>query len=116
MITIARVYDYKPAHGQFAILVDRLWPRGVKKEDLTPVLWLKDIAPSHDLRRWFSHDPAKWDEFRERYREELSGGDDLLKEIKRLEREHGNVVLLYAARDHRHNNAVALMEFLKSRH
>lgn len=115
MITVARVYDYKPTRGKFAILVDRLWPRGVRKEDLTPSLWLKDIAPSHELRKWFDHDPSRWDQFREQYREELKANGEALKEIKRLEREHGEVVLLYAARDPVHNNAVALKEILKSR-
>jgi uncharacterized protein YeaO (DUF488 family) len=116
MISIERVYDYKPARGKFTILVDRLWPRGLRKEDLNPDLWLKEIAPSHELRKWFGHDPAKWDQFRKRYREELSANSEALKEIKRLEREHGEVVLLYAARDPVHNNASALKEILKSRH
>lgn len=115
MITVTRVYDYKPTGGKFAILVDRLWPRGLRKEDLKPNLWLKDIAPSNELRKWFDHDPAKWDKFRERYREELADSTETLKEIKRLEREHGEVVLLYGARDPDHNNAVALKEILKSR-
>lgn len=116
MITVARVYDYKPDRGKFTILVDRLWPRGLRKEDLNPNLWLKDIAPSHELRKWFGHEPARWDQFRERYREELSSSQETLKEIKRLEKEHGEVVLLYGARDPDHNNAVALKEILKSRH
>jgi uncharacterized protein YeaO (DUF488 family) len=116
MISIARAYDYKPAPGRFAILVDRLWPRGVRKEDLGVHLWLKDIAPSHELRKWFGHDPARWDQFQKRYREELSANTDALRHIKELEREHGEIVLLYAARDAKHNNAVALREFLKSRH
>src|SRR5690606_39804415 len=64
----------------------------VRKEDLTPSLWLKDIAPSHELRKWFDHDPSRWDQFREQYREELKANGEALKEIKRLEREHGEVV------------------------
>ena len=116
MITVKRAYDYKPAPGKFAILVDRLWPRGLRKEDLALDLRLKDITPSHELRKWFGHDPAKWDQFRKRYQEELSASGETLKQIKRLEREHNEIVLLYAARDDQHNNAVALKEILKSSH
>lgn len=116
MITVKRVYDYKPTQGKFTILVDRLWPRGLRKEDLGLDMWLKDIAPTHELRKWFDHDPAKWDQFRKRYREELSASGEALKQIKRLEREHGEIVLLYSARDDKHNNAVALKEILKSSH
>ncbi|HEY8511188.1 MAG TPA: DUF488 family protein [Cyclobacteriaceae bacterium] len=114
MISVARAYNYKPAKGRFAILVDRLWPRGLRKEDLGVDLWLKDIAPSHELRKWFDHDPAKWDEFRKRYAEELSASAEVLKQIRQLERQHGEIVLLYGARDSKHNNAVALREILKS--
>ena len=115
MISVARAYDYKPTPGKFAILVDRLWPRGLRKEDLGLDLWLKDIAPSHELRKWFAHDPAKWDHFRKRYREELTAHADVLQQIRQLEKEHGEVVLLYAARDAKRNNAVALREILTAR-
>lgn len=113
MIRIGRIYE-KPGKGNgFRILVDRLWPRGVKKSEAKINLWLKDIAPSDSLRKWFSHDPEKWKEFQKRYRAELKGRKELLRQIKRLEKENKNIMLIYSAKDKEHNNAVVLAEILK---
>lgn len=108
-INIKRVYDpVSPQDGR-RILVDRLWPRGITKEKAGIDEWLKDIAPSNELRKWFSHDPLKWREFRDRYIKELKEKPDLLERL-RAEAKKGNVTLLYSARDAEHNNARALKE------
>lgn len=113
MIRIQRVYDFEhdPEKG-YAILIDRLWPRGIKKTDLKVSEWMKEIGPSNSLRKWFGHDPANWDEFCEKYREELKEKEDLLMQIKMLEKEHKTIVLLYSAKDEKYNNAVLLKEVL----
>lgn len=94
------------------VLVDRLWPRGVKKEDAGFDLWLKDIAPSAELRKWFSHDPTKWQEFRTRYRKELEDKPGMIEDLKKAAR-RGTVTLLYAAKDADRNNAVVLKEMIE---
>ena len=111
-LKIKRAYEPAEEADGFRILVDRVWPRGVTKERLQADLWLRDIAPSTPLRKWFGHDPAKWDEFRRRYEEELEQKPDLLAQIKEQLR-HGPVTLVYGARDEEHNQAVALRKFLK---
>lgn len=93
------------------ILVDRLWPRGLKKEQAAVDRWVRDLAPSTELRRWFGHDPARWDAFRERYARELQAQPELLDEIRSLA-QHGRVTLLFGAHDETHNNAAALREIL----
>lgn len=93
--------------------MDRLWPRGLSKRALKADLRVRDIAPSDGLRKWFSHDPAKWDGFGKRYKTELEGKKGLVKMIKQIEKEKTTVTLVYAAKDPEHNNAVALMELLK---
>ncbi len=93
------------------LLVERLWPRGVKKTSLEIKSWLKDVAPSAGLRKWFSHDPAKWNEFRSRYFAELEANPDAWQPIIAATR-HGTVTLIYSSHDMEHNNAVALEEFL----
>lgn len=114
MITLKRAYDYQgPDPGSFSILIDGLWPRGLSKNDFKPDEWLREIAPSSALRSWFGHDPAKWKGFKKKYLDELKEKTDLLQRIKKLEKEHGRVVLLYAARDTEHNNAVALLDVLQ---
>ena len=96
------------------VLVDRLWPRGVSKERIRIDEWCRDLAPSDDLRRWFGHDPARWDGFRQRYRRELAGASDQLDQlVERIRR--GRVTLVYAAHDQAHNNAVVLREVLEER-
>lgn len=97
-----------------AFLVDRIWPRGVKKERLARTEWLRDVAPSPELRLWFGHDPARWPEFERRYRAELQQKDDALRPIYDAARE-GPVTLLYGARDTEHNNAVVLRDYVDER-
>lgn len=110
MLKMKRVYD-KPAHDDGArVLVDRLWPRGVKKEDAHIDWWAKDLAPSTELREWFGHDPAKYYEFAKRYRRELEGNDALPK-LEGLMAE-GRVTLVYSAKDEEHNQARVLLELL----
>jgi uncharacterized protein YeaO (DUF488 family) len=113
MIKIKRVYDKATEEDGFRILVDRLWPRGVSKDRANVNLWLKEIGPSDGLRKWFSHDPKKWQEFKKRYKTELTTKEELLHKIKREEQENGTVTLLYSAKDEEHNQAVALVAFLQ---
>jgi uncharacterized protein YeaO (DUF488 family) len=114
MIRIKRVYDPPETDGGARFLVERLWPRGIKKEKLPIDGWLKDVAPSTELRRWFGHDPAKWDEFRRRYVAELAGCTEALRPIRQAAR-RSNVTLLYSARDTEHNSAVVLKGYLTRR-
>jgi uncharacterized protein YeaO (DUF488 family) len=108
------VYE-PPAHGDGArFLVERLWPRGLKKEALHAQAWLKEVAPSAALRRWFAHDPAKWEEFERRYFAELAERPDALEPLVEAAR-RGRVTLLFSARDETHNNAVALRAYLEGR-
>ncbi len=113
MIKIKRVYEELSAGDGMRILVDRVWPRGISKERARLADWRKDLAPSTPLRKWFGHDPAKWREFRTRYRAELkrSGRSDALKELAKLSRRK-TVTLVYGAADEQHNQAVALKGFL----
>lgn len=114
MIKIKRAYQLPEDEDGYRILVDRLWPRGVSKEKVKLDLWLKEVAPSDDLRKWFSHDPGKWSEFQERYWEELKDKKNLLSKIKDLEKEKGTITLVYAAKDEEHNDAVVLRDKLQS--
>jgi len=111
MIKVKRIYEPLDKNDGFRILVDGLWPRGISKEKVD--LWLKEIAPSKELRIWFSHKKERFDEFKKRYFEELRDKKKLLKKIKELEKEKGIVTLLYAARDKEFNNAQVLKEFLE---
>jgi uncharacterized protein YeaO (DUF488 family) len=110
-IRVKRVYDPPEPSDGLRVLVDRLWPRGLKKENAHIDLWLKEAAPSAELRRWFGHDPARWDEFRRRYTAEL---DDNRTAFAPLFAMRGAVTLLFGARDEKHNNAVALAEWLSA--
>lgn len=112
MIRIKRIYDKPEKEDGFRILVDRLWPRGLTKEKANVDLWLKEIAPDNALRKWFSHDPAKWNAFREKYNDELKAKPELISQLKQLLKKEKVVTLLYAAKDEQHNNAVALKELL----
>lgn len=112
MIRIKRIYNPVNEDDGYRILVDRLWPRGVSKERAKLDLWMKEIAPSDALRKWFNHDSAKWNEFKLRYREELREKKDLLSELKRIEKENKNVTLLFSAKDEEHNQAVVLLMIL----
>jgi len=109
---IKRTYDAPDKEDGYRILVDRLWPRGVAKEKAKVDLWLKEIAPSDELRKWFAHDPTKWEEFKKRYAKELETKQDLVKEIEQTTKK-GTVTLLYSAKDSEHNNAVALKAYLE---
>lgn len=111
---IKRIYEPAAEGDGKRILVDRLWPRGVNENDAHVDIWLKDIAPSTDLRRWFGHDPNKWDEFRQRYRDELKNNAVAVHALKE-QIEKSTVTLLYGARDREHNNAVVLMDFICDR-
>ncbi|HKU79841.1 MAG TPA: DUF488 family protein [Rhodanobacteraceae bacterium] len=95
------------------ILIDRLWPRGQSKEKLKLTAWVKDIAPSTELRKWFGHDPDKWVEFRKRYRAELDANPDAVAELQELLKEHPNATLLFMAHDAEHCNATVLAEYLR---
>ena len=114
MIRTKRVYDDADPSDGARYLVERLWPRGMRKEDLRLDGWLKDVAPSPDLRRWFAHDPAKWDEFKRRYFAELDARPDAWQPLAEAARK-GDVTLLYSARDTEHNSALALKEYLEQR-
>jgi uncharacterized protein YeaO (DUF488 family) len=111
VITLARVYDHEQPGGPPRFLVERLWPRGVRRADLHMRGWLKDVAPSEELRRWFDHDPAKWEEFRRRYFVELDERPEAWEPLIAAATAQA-ITLLYSSRDVDHNNAVALREFL----
>ena len=114
MIKIKRAYQPADEADGFRILVDRLWPRGISKVKAKLDLWMKDIAPSNDLRKWFNHDPARWHEFQTRYNEELKDKYELLKQLNDLEKDKSTITLVYGAKDEEHNNAVVLMGILKN--
>jgi uncharacterized protein YeaO (DUF488 family) len=113
MIKIKRVYDIVDDDDGIRFLVDRLWPRGVGKDALKADSWLKNVAPSAELRKWFGHDPVKWSEFRRRYFAELNANPNGWQPIVEAERK-GAVTLLYGAKDEILNNAIALREYLKA--
>jgi uncharacterized protein YeaO (DUF488 family) len=113
-IRIKRVYEEPDGEDGKRILVDRLWPRGLTKEKARVDLWLKDVAPSTELRKWFAHDPAKWAEFRSRYQEELRRNEEQVS-ILRKEAAKGTVTLVYGARDQQHNEAVILQRLLTAK-
>ena len=111
-IAIKRIYEPASRSDGMRILVDRIWPRGIKKDGAKIDLWLKDIAPSTALRQWFGHKPERWEKFRERYRAELSD-DATVAQLRDLIKKENRVTLLYSARDTNHNQAVVLADFLK---
>ncbi len=108
MVNVKRVYEMAKREDGFRILVDRLWPRGLSKRSGSIDLWLKEIAPSTDLRKWFAHDVSKWGAFRRKYLAELKQNQELLNVLRDLEAEHGTITLLYAAKDEKHNQAIVL--------
>ncbi len=110
MVRVKRVYEAPEEGDGERVLVDRMWPRGVSKEAAAVVWWARELAPSSELRRWFGHDPARFESFAERYRDELRGSE-ALAELRRLAGQ-GTVTLVYAARDERHNNARVLAQML----
>ena len=112
MIALKRVYEPAGERDGTRFLVERLWPRGVRKDSLALDAWLKEVAPSTDLRRWFGHDPARWQELCQRYADELEARPDAWGPIMQAHRS-GTVTLLYSAHDTEHNNAVALKAYLE---
>jgi uncharacterized protein YeaO (DUF488 family) len=114
MIQLKRVYDPAASEDGERFLVERLWPRGIKKSELRIDAWLKDVAPSTALRQWFGHDRKRWDEFRRRYFQELEKNIEARKPIERAAA-RGKVTLVYSSRDEERNNAVALKEFLEAK-
>ena len=113
-IRIKRAYEQPDKGDGVRILVDRLWPRGLTREKVSVDLWLKDIAPSSELRKWFGHDPDKWKSFRARYQTELRHKEDLIKVLEQKARE-GKITLIYGARDEQHNEALVLKQYLERR-
>jgi uncharacterized protein YeaO (DUF488 family) len=114
MIKLKRAYDSASKDDGIRFLVERLWPRGVKKAALRFDAWLKDVAPSTELRRWFRHDPSKWIEFQRRYFAELDAKPATAEPILQASR-HGHVTLVYSSHDKKHNNAVALKAYLAAK-
>jgi uncharacterized protein YeaO (DUF488 family) len=113
-VRLKRAYEPPEKTDGTRILVDRLWPRGVSKEEAKLDEWIKEIAPSTELRTWFGHDPRRWDEFRKRYRTELAEHSETLKDLRRRARE-GPITLVYSARDEIHNDAVVLRNVILGR-
>jgi uncharacterized protein YeaO (DUF488 family) len=114
MIKLKRAYEKPAKEDGFRVLVERLWPRGLKKEDVALNLWLKEIAPSPELRQWFSHDPQKWQQFCRRYWAELENKQNEIRLLKERVKE-GTVTLIYGSKDEEHNAAVALKKFLEGK-
>jgi len=113
MFKCKRIYATTDRADGYRILVDRVWPRGVSKEKARIGLWMKEIAPSGQLRKWFGHDPKRWVEFQKRYDKELRRKPELVEQLRQLEKDHGTVTLIYSARDETHNQAAALCAFLQ---
>jgi uncharacterized protein YeaO (DUF488 family) len=112
MIRLKRAYEAPSSDDGTRILVERLWPRGVCKEEAAIDLWLKEVAPSTELRKWYGHDPDKWEEFRRRYLAELDAKREVLDDLRRL-LESGPVTFVFAARDEEHNSALLLKEYME---
>lgn len=112
MIKVKRAYEPASSDDGYRILVDRLWPRGISKEKSQLGEWMKEVSPSTELRKWFSHDPAKWSEFKDRYRQELADKTDYLDAIKE-KASKGDVTLVYGAKDKEFNQAIALKDFIE---
>ncbi len=113
-VQVQRIYDERRDDGSARVLVDRLWPRGVSKERAGVDHWLKEVAPSHELRRWFDHDAAKWDEFKGRYFAELDANPEAVEALLTLT-QAGDVTLLFGAKESEYNNAMALQEYLSQK-
>ncbi len=112
MFQLKRAYEKPSREDGERVLVERLWPRGLTKERAKVDLWMKEIAPSPELRKWFEHDPEKWEAFRKKYWSELRGKSDLVRTLQKKGRQE-TVTLVYAARDQEHNGAVALKDYLE---
>ena len=115
MIRVTRVYQTPGKNDGRRVLVDRLWPRGLKKEAARVDEWMKEIAPGDGLRKWFGHKPERWPEFQKRYRAELVKKNELVERLRQTEKKHGTVTLLFGARDQEHNQAVVLRDLLSAK-
>ena len=115
MVRVKRVYEKASKDDGWRVLVDRLWPRGLTKAAASADVWLKDVAPSDALRKWFGHEPKKWTAFQKKYRAELAKKKQMIRELRKMEKEHGTLTLLYGAKDKKRNQAVTLAEVLKGR-
>lgn len=114
MIKLKRIYEKPEKNDGYRILVDRMWPRGISKEKAMLDLWLKDIAPSDHLRKWFAHDVEKWPDFEKKYRAEIKENKEILNQLIEIIERRKKVTFLYAAKDQEHNQAVVLKKFLDS--
>jgi uncharacterized protein YeaO (DUF488 family) len=114
MFVAKRVYDPPAKDDGYRVLVDRLWPRGLTKSKAHVDVWLKEVAPSTELRKWFGHEPEKWPEFQKRYRAEMKAQPQAMAALRKLEKEHKRVTLLYGAKSEERNQAVALLRILKN--
>jgi uncharacterized protein YeaO (DUF488 family) len=112
-VRLKRAYEAPAASDGYRVLIDRLWPRGVKREGARLDEWARDLAPSGELRHWFGHDPERFEEFRRRYMAELAGQKEKLRELRHRAR-HGTLTLVYAAHDEEHNDAMVLAEILRA--
>ena len=112
MIKLKRIYEKAERTDGARVLVDRLWPRGVSKGEAKLDLWLKNMAPSTELRKWFGHDPKKWVGFQKKYKIELAKNEDPVAEFRKIVKHNKTVTLLYAARDQEHNEAVVIKDFI----
>ena len=115
MIQIARIYEPAKENDGRRVLVDRLWPRGVKKENAHVDQWMKEIAPSEALRKWFGHAPERWPEFQRRYTAELAKKKELMTELKQAEKTYGTLTLVFGAKDKERNQAIVLLNLLKNK-
>lgn len=112
MILTKRIYGYEDNDKYYKVFVDRLWPRGISKSEAIWNEWIKEIAPGKELRKWFGHKPENWNEFKNKYKIELTQKPNETNRIKDIEKRYGTVVLLYASRDQEHNNANIIKEYL----
>ena len=115
MYVLKRIYDKYSKEDGYRILIDGLWPRGISKTEANIDLWIRAIAPSKYLREWFSHDLKRWEEFQVRYKSELSEKKELIDKVIAVEKNNKKVTILYAAKDTKHNNAVALLNFINTK-
>ena len=114
MIKTKRIYNQNKDSDGFRILVDRLWPRGVSKERAALDLWFKEVAPSNELRKWFKHDPKKWELFKEKYRIEIMENKENFNKLKEIVKKQNVVTLLYGAKDEEHNEAIVIKKLLEN--
>lgn len=114
MIKLKRIYEPYDENDGYRVLVDRLWPRGISKEKAHLDLWLKDIAPSTELRKWFNHDSKKWSEFKQKYQAELKDNREFVERLEQVKEKHSTLCLLYGAKDEVHNEAIVILELLNN--